>query len=91
MKKEQASEKYIKGKLRDHKEYLGCEEIRRMTLIQSDMYTVRQTFEDGWDEAKKQLVENVKKSLDELNNQLFCCRHFIIVDTEEFIKSIIEL
>ena len=54
MNKEQASEAYIKGKLRDHQEYLGCEESRRMTLIQSDMYTVQQAFEDGWDEAKKQ-------------------------------------
>ena len=42
--KEQASEAYIKGKLRDHQEYLGCEERRRMTLIQSDMYSVQKAF-----------------------------------------------
>lgn len=55
MNKEQASEAYIKGKLRDHREYLGCEERRRMTLIQNDMYTVQQAFEDGWDAAMEEL------------------------------------
>lgn len=87
--KEQASEAYIKGKLRDHQEYLGCEESRRMTLIQSDMYTVQKAFENGWDEAKKQIVENIKKSLNELNNQLSYCRPFVMVNTEAFIKSIL--
>lgn len=55
MNKEQASEAYIKAKLRDSNEYLGCEESRRMTLIQSNMYTVQEAFEDGWDEAMKEL------------------------------------
>ena len=64
MNKEQASEAYIKGKLRDHQEYLGCEESRRMTLIQSDMYTVQQAFEDGWEEARKHMLI---KTIDLLN------------------------
>jgi hypothetical protein len=55
--KEQASEAYIKGKLRDHQEYLGCGERRRMKLIQSDMYKVQKAFENGWDEAKKKLLD----------------------------------
>lgn len=55
--KEQASEAYIKGKLRDHQEYLGCEEMRRMVLIQEDLYSVQQAFEDGWDEAKEKLLD----------------------------------
>lgn len=65
MNKEQASEAYIKGKLRDHQEYLGCEESRRMTLIQSDMYTVQKAFEDGWDEAKKKFLERAYKWIEE--------------------------
>lgn len=54
MNKEQASEAYIKGKLRDHQEYLGCEEHRRKRLITCDLYDLEQAFEDGWDAAKKQ-------------------------------------
>ena len=57
MNKEQASEAYIKAKLRDSNEYLCCEEYRRMTLIQSDMYTVQEAFEDGWDAANKTLLD----------------------------------
>ena len=53
--KEQASKAYIKGKLRDSQEYLGCEERRRMKLIQSDMYKVQKAFEDGWDAAMEEL------------------------------------
>ena len=51
MNKEQASENYIKGKLRDNQEYLGCEEHRRKQLITCDLYDLEQAFEDGWDEA----------------------------------------
>ena len=58
MNKEQASEAYIKGKLRDHQEYLGCEEHRRKQLITCDLYDLEQAFEDGWDEAKKQSENN---------------------------------
>lgn len=71
MNKEKASEAYIKGKLRDHQEYLGCEESRRMTLIQSDMYTVQEAFEDGWDEAKKTLLDKVCDYLYKLNRMNF--------------------
>lgn len=69
--KEQASEAYIKGKLKGHQEYLGCEESRRMTLIQSDMYTVQQAFETGWDEAEKTLLDKVCDCLYKLNQMNF--------------------
>lgn len=55
--KEQASEAYIKGELRDHQEYLGCEESRRKQLITCDLYKLEQAFEDGWDAAKKNLLD----------------------------------
>ena len=51
MNKEQASEAYIKGKLRDSREYLGCEGNCRKRLITCDLYDLEQAFEDGWDEA----------------------------------------
>lgn len=63
MNKEQASENYIQGKLKSHQEYLGCEESRRMTLIQEDLYSVQQSFEDGWDEANKTMTEKACKWL----------------------------
>ena len=65
MNKEQASKAYIKGKLRDHQEYLGCEERRRMTLIQSDMYTVQEAFEDGWEESSKAMIDKACKWIKE--------------------------
>lgn len=55
MNKEQASEAYIKGKLRDHQEYLGCEKNRRKQLITCDLYDMEQAFEDGWDAAMEEL------------------------------------
>ena len=64
MNKKQASEAYIKAKLRDSREYLGCEESRRMTLIQSDMYTVQEAFEDGWEESSKTMIEKAEKWLE---------------------------
>lgn len=70
MNKEQASEEYIKGKLRDSNDYLGCEERRRMTLIQSDMYTVQQAFEDGWDEAKKTMIEKACKWMEQQDEMI---------------------
>lgn len=84
--KEQASEAYIKGKLRDHQEYLGCEESRRMTLIQSDMYTVQEAFEDGWDEAKKILLDKVCDCLYKLNQMNFkkFGRHCPLVHVSDF-------
>lgn len=54
MNKEQSSDAYIKGKLRDHQEYLGCEEHRRKQLITCDLYDMEQAFEDGWEESSKQ-------------------------------------
>lgn len=53
--KEEASEAYIKAKLRDSNEYLGCEENRRKQLITCDLYDLEQAFEDGWDAAMKEL------------------------------------
>lgn len=79
MNKEQASEAYIKGKLKDHQEYLGCEERRRMKLIQSDMYKVQKAFEDGWEEAKKQ-SEN-KSSL-QLTRDYFANHNWEIIIPE---------
>lgn len=81
--KEQASEAYIKGKLRDHQEYLGCEENRRMTLIQSDMYTVQEAFEDGWDGAiKSRTAEVVDWLYVQLNDGKMEVRNM-----EEFVKE----
>lgn len=57
--KEQASEAYIKGKLRDHQEYLCCEESRRKQLITCDLYDLEQAFEDGWDGAIKSRTAEV--------------------------------
>lgn len=68
MNKEQASENYIKRKLKDHQEYLGCEESRRMTLIQEDLYSVQQAFEDGWDEARKNMLIKVIDLLNKSTN-----------------------
>lgn len=67
MTKEQASELYIKGKLRDSNDYLGCEESRRMTLIQSDMYTVQQAFEDGAVWAGQTMIKKTCDYLYKLN------------------------
>ena len=90
--KEQASEAYIKGKLRDHQEYLGCEESRRMTLIQNDMYTVQQAFEDGWDKSKKTLLDKVCDYLYKLNRMNFkeYGRHCPLVNVSDFRKEMEE-
>lgn len=90
--KEQASEAYIKGKLKDYQEYLGCEERRRMKLIQSDMYKVQKAFEDGWDEAKKTLLDKVCDYLYKLNRMNFneYGRHCPLVNVHDFRESIEE-
>lgn len=86
MNKEQASEAYIKAKLRDSNEYLGCEESRRMTLIQSDMYTVQEAFEDGWDKSKKTLLDKACDYLYKLNYMNFkeYGRHCPLVNVRDF-------
>lgn len=63
MNKEQYSEAYIKGKLRDHQEYLGCEEHRRKQLITCDLYDMEQAFEDGWEESSKTIIDKACKWL----------------------------
>ena len=76
MNKEQASKAYIKDKLRDSREYLGCEEHRRKQLITCDLYDMEQAFEDGWDESEKEVVkktvgwiiENVHKYISAIGN-----------------------
>lgn len=65
MNKEQASEAYIKGKLRDHQEYLGCEEHRRKQLITCDLYDLEQAFEDGWEESSKTMFDKACEWLEE--------------------------
>lgn len=92
MNKEQASEAYIKGKLRSHKEYLGCEESRRMTLIQSDMYTVQQAFEDGAKWADQTMIKKACDYLYKLN-QMNLKEHgrlCPLVDVAEFRKEMEE-
>lgn len=65
MNKEQASKAYIKGKLRDSREYLGCEENRRKRLITCDLYDLEQAFEDGWEESSKTMIDKACKWIKE--------------------------
>lgn len=81
--KEQASEAYIKGKLRDHQEYLGCEESRRKQLITCDLYDLEQAFEDGWDGAiKRRTAEVVDWLYVQLNDG-----KMEVCNMEEFVKE----
>lgn len=80
MNKEQASEAYIKGKLRNHQEYHGCDENRRMTLIQSDMYVVQQAFEDGYDAARKELLDKIERLKHNIH------KYIINVSTDDVFK-----
>lgn len=57
MTKEESSEKYIQGKLRDNKDYPLCDDRRRMQLITTDLYGVQQAFEDGWECAMRDVME----------------------------------
>lgn len=57
MTKEESSEKYIQGKLRDHKEYPLCDDKHRMRLITKDLYDIQQAFEDGYECAMKNAIE----------------------------------
>lgn len=72
--KEQASEAYVKGKLKDHQEYLGCEESRRKQLITCDLYDLEQAFEDGWDEANNTMIDKA-------------CKWFGSIDTDKYMDS----
>ena len=87
MNKEQASKAYIKGKLRDHQEYLGCEERRRMTLIQSDMYTVQEAFEDGWEEFSKTMIEKAEKWLSDIDFDMEYYNYEDGFSKEQFIED----
>lgn len=74
MNKEQASDAYIKGKLRDHQEYLGCEEHRRKQLITCDLYDMEQAFEDGWEKSSKTIIDKA-------------CKWFDSIDTDKYMDS----
>lgn len=57
-----------------------------MTLIQSDMYTVQEAFEDGWDELKKTLLDKACDYLYKLNRMNFNAfgRHCPLVHVRDF-------
>lgn len=57
MIKERESAAYIKEKLQYYTKYQNESHHCRMTLIQEDLYSVQQAFEDGWDEAKEKLLD----------------------------------
>ena len=90
--KEKESEAYIKAKLRDSNEYLGCEENRRKQLITCDLYDLEQAFEDGWDAAKKTLLDKACDYLYKLNQMNFneYGRHCPLVNVPAFRKAMEE-
>lgn len=66
--KEESSEKYIQGKLRDHKEFPLCDDRHRMRLITKDLYDIQQAFEDGWEEACTMIMETIHDVLIDMAN-----------------------
>lgn len=54
---EKASNKYIEGYLKSSNEYPFCDNRKRMSLIQVDLYKMQKAFERGMKEADKILTD----------------------------------
>lgn len=54
---EKASNKYIEGYLKSSNEYPLCDNRKRMSLIQVDLYKMQEAFENGMKEADKTMLD----------------------------------
>mgnify|MGYP007111659886 CR=1 FL=1 len=54
---EKASEKYIEYYLKSSNEYPLCDNRKRMSLIQVDLYKMQEAFENGMKEADKTMLD----------------------------------
>lgn len=54
---EKASNKYIEGYLKSSNEYPLCDNRKRMSLIQVDLYKMQKAFERGMKEADKTMID----------------------------------
>lgn len=55
--KEKASAKYIEDYLKSSNEYPLCDNRKRMSLIQVDLYKMQEAFENGMKEADKTMLD----------------------------------
>lgn len=65
---EKASNKYIEDYLKSSGEYPLCDNRKRMSLIQVDLYKMQEAFEDGMKKADKTMLDRacewLKKNID---------------------------
>jgi hypothetical protein len=54
---EKASDKYIEDYLKSSNEYPLCDNRKRMSLIQVDLYKMQEAFENGMKEADKTMLD----------------------------------
>lgn len=62
---EKASNKYIESYLKSSNEYPLCDNRKRMSLIQVDLYKMQKAFEKGMKEADKTMLDRACKWLAE--------------------------
>lgn len=54
---EKASSKYVESYLKSSNEYPLCDNRKRMSLIQVDLYKMQEAFENGMKEADKTMLD----------------------------------
>ena len=82
---EKASNKYIEGYLKSSNEYPLCDNRKRMSLIQVDLYKMQEAFENGMKEADKTMLYRACEWLDDTDFDMeywnqengFCKEEFI--------------
>lgn len=64
---EKASDKYIEDYLKSSNEYPLCDNRKRMSLIQVDLYKIQEAFENGMKEADRTMLD---RACEWLGNEL---------------------
>ena len=60
---EKASNKYIESYLKSSNEYPLCDNRKRMSLIQVDLYKMQEAFENGMEEADRTMLDRAEDYL----------------------------
>ena len=82
---EKASNKYIESYLKSSNEYPLCDNRKRMSLIQVDLYKMQEAFENGMEEADRTMLDRACEWLDDTDFDMeywnlengFCKEEFI--------------
>jgi hypothetical protein len=87
---EKASDKYIEDYLKSSNEYPLCDNRKRMSLIQVDLYKMQETFENGMKETDRIMLDRACEWLNKIlyiHTEIEEDKHWCKTNTTNWVTS----